>query len=51
MPNIVRHAALDNRVCRPTSWLAPKLFGSTSRKNEDGTNQGGVAPNRDLRNV
>jgi hypothetical protein len=50
MEIIIRHAALDNRMCRPTSWLAPMLFGSPSRKNEDGTNQGGVAPNRDLRN-
>jgi hypothetical protein len=51
MPIIIRHVALDNEICRPTSWLASMLFGSPSRKNEDGTDQGGGAPNRGLRNV
>lgn len=51
MPTIVRHAVLDDKMCRPTNWLASTLFGSPSRKNEDGTNQGGGAPNRGLQNV
>jgi hypothetical protein len=51
MPIIIRHVALDNKIRGPTSWLASMLFGSPSRKNEDGTNQGGGAPNRGLRNV
>lgn len=51
MPIIIRHAALDNKIGRPTSWLAPMLFGSPSRKNEDGTNQGEGEPSRGLRNA
>ena len=47
----IRHAALYIKICGPTSWLAPMLFGSPSRKNQDGTNQGGGAPNRGLINV
>ena len=32
-----------------TSWLVPILSGNPTPKSEDGTNQGGGAPSRDLR--